>query len=360
MNMSRKSTLVGLIVLFLAASTGLFAERQPRPLGTRVVETESHRLREVAPGIFFASGRATTITQSNSLVIVSDSDVIVVDSHVTPLAAKRLFDSIKQVTTKPVRYLVNTHFHFDHAYGNESFPPDVAIISHDFTREKLLDHPLEETIYVQFLDLAKRAVQQTESALQQNPDPERRKRLETILPAQQAHYESMAATHVVPPDITVSGSMTIHRPGRTIELLYLGRGHTAGDLLVLLPEERMLFTGDFLLAGPSYMGDAYIYEWIQTLEKVKALDFDWILPGHGDPFSDRSMIDASQRLLQAVWDQFSKSCQQGLTPEEAVKKIDLSKELAVFKGSIPEHTKNIAPMVAAHVYEQFRKMQSGR
>ncbi len=73
-----------------------------------------------------------------SSVIVNDDDVILVDDHVSPAAASVLLDELKDITTKPVRYVINTHFHYDHAHGNQVFAKDVDIIGHEFTREMLL------------------------------------------------------------------------------------------------------------------------------------------------------------------------------------------------------------------------------
>ena len=75
--------------------------------------------------------------------------------------------------------------------------------------------------------------------------------------------------------------MTLHRGGREIRILFLGRGHTAGDVVVYLPKERIVATGDLLVNGTSYMGDAFVTEWIQTIETLKQLDFETVLPGHG-------------------------------------------------------------------------------
>ncbi|MBL4821658.1 MAG: MBL fold metallo-hydrolase, partial [Gammaproteobacteria bacterium] len=96
----------------------------------RVVESDSHRFTELADGVWHAVGTGSIHVMSNVMVLVGEFDTLVVDSHVTPSAARSLIDSLPVITDKPVRYLVNSHYHFDHAHGNQVFPRDVEIIGH--------------------------------------------------------------------------------------------------------------------------------------------------------------------------------------------------------------------------------------
>src|SRR6202008_154370 len=82
-----------------------------------------------------------------------------------------------------------------------------------------------------------------------------------------------------PPNVTYSSKMTLHKGSREIQLLFLGRGHTAGDTVVFLPNEKIVCTGDLMESGLAYMGDAYFDEWVATLEALKKLDFNLVLPG---------------------------------------------------------------------------------
>jgi glyoxylase-like metal-dependent hydrolase (beta-lactamase superfamily II) len=108
-------------------------------------------------------------------------------------------------------------------------------------------------------------------------------------------------------------------------VLHLGRGHTGGDVVVFLPQERIVFTGDLLLQGPSYMGDAYVDEWVKTLDRVKELDFDVIVPGHGEPWKDRGHIEAVQVYMRDTWDQVVALRAKGVSAMEAALRIDLTR-----------------------------------
>ena len=119
----------------------------------RIVESETHRFVEVAKGVWHVSGNGKIHTMSNAMVLGGEFDTLVVDSHVTPSAARTLLDSLLVITDKPVRYLVNSHYHFDHAHGNQSFPSGIEIIGHEFTRAKLsgnLGNVLDESTFRSF------------------------------------------------------------------------------------------------------------------------------------------------------------------------------------------------------------------
>src|SRR6185436_20119369 len=112
------------------------AQVGPAPAGIRHTG-KAFRFNKVREGIYHAVGTGNLSVVGNSSVIVNDSDVIVVDDHVSPAAAWVLVEEIKELTNKPVRTVINTHFHYDHAHGNQIFDRDVQIIGHEFTREML-------------------------------------------------------------------------------------------------------------------------------------------------------------------------------------------------------------------------------
>ena len=92
---------------------------------------------EVVDGIYHASGTENLPVWGNAAIIINESDVIIVDSHIIPAAVVALLEELQEITQKPVRYVINTHFHFDHVFGNQSYPADVEIIGHEFTRDAI-------------------------------------------------------------------------------------------------------------------------------------------------------------------------------------------------------------------------------
>jgi cyclase len=135
-----------------------------------------------------------------------------------------------------------------------------------------------------------------------------------------------------PPKMTFSTRLTLHRGSREIKLLYLGRGHTDTDLFVYLPKERIVCTGDMMESNLSYTASAWVNEWAAALEKLLALDFDTVLPGHGAPFNGTEKIRAFQSYLIDLQKQVDALRKQGLSPEEAGKRIDMSSHKAEWQN----------------------------
>src|SRR6185503_13122022 len=137
-SMQRIATLA---LLLSIGSLGILARSQAPATGA------AYKFQEIKPGIYSAIGTGTLNVGSNSAIIVNQDDALIVDSHITPEAARVMMREMKTITDKPVRLLVNTHFHFDHTDGNQVFGPDVLIFGHDFTRKKLAGDFLHEPIF---------------------------------------------------------------------------------------------------------------------------------------------------------------------------------------------------------------------
>jgi glyoxylase-like metal-dependent hydrolase (beta-lactamase superfamily II) len=324
---------VATLAFLVCAGAALVAARpdaaqRPRPPGAEF-KGEAFRFNKIQDGIYHAVGTGAMSVGCNAAIIVNDEDVLVVDSHSTPAAAWALAEQLKTITDKPIRYVINTHFHWDHAHGNQIYGPGVEIVGHEFTRRMLASG--ESTggrSYDMFITSGiPMQIAQLTRQLEQMPDGPARDAVREQLFIQQQYREATTSVKPVPPTLTVTDGMTLHRGGREIRLLFLGRGHTGGDLVVYLPKERVLAAGDLLVAGVSYLGDAYVTEWSATLDRLRALDFDWVLPGHGEAFQGKAKIDHFQAYLADFWQQATALHDAGLSAEEAARRIDLRKHL---------------------------------
>ncbi len=289
-----------------------------------------HKFQRVADGVYSALATGTMNVGSNSAVIVNERDVLIVDSHITPASARALIEEVATITDKPIRYVVNTHYHFDHAHGNQVFPPEVDIIGHEFTRTMLLGDVLHQRTYVSFTAGVPKQIEELKAEAARETDPVRRQTLLDRLRVQQDYLEALKEVQPTPPNVTLRTTLTLFRGGREIQLHFFGRGHTGGDVVVFLPKERVICTGDLLTAGLSYAGDAFVEEWIETLEAIKALDFETVIPGHGEPFTGKARIDQFQRYLKDLWAQAVALKAQGVPAEEAARRIDLTAHRAVY------------------------------
>ena len=215
-----------------------------------------------------------------------------------PAAAQAVVDEIEAFTDKPVRYVVNTHYHFDHAHGNQIYPSDVHVIGHEVTREMLENGGSMGRSYELFVGGLPDQVAALEEQVAASEDDSERSELEARLAYMRNYLAGQQDLVPAGPNTTLSERMTLFRGEREIRLLFFGRGHTGGDVVVHLPNERVIVTGDLLVPGLPYMGDGFLDEWDDTLEHLKSLDFDWVLPGHGNPFQETERITYLQEYMR--------------------------------------------------------------
>jgi cyclase len=309
-----------LFVLFSAGWLWLDARAQS---GGPIV-SGAHRFEKVTDGVYYATASGTMTVGSNSPIIVTDTEAIIIDSEITPAAARALVADIKAITDKPVRYVIDSHYHYDHAHGNQIFAPDVQVIGHENTRRRMLTNVLEQYTYLTSVEPVPARVAALKQRISQETDSQQKAALERQVANSLSYLEQVKETKVTPPNVTLDRKMTLFRGGREIQLLYIGRGHTDTDVIVYLPKERIVCTGDLMESVISYMGDSYPEEWIATLERLKALDFDTVMPGHGVVFTGKAKIDAFQRYLRDVIKQTADLKKAGLSANDAAQKIDVT------------------------------------
>ena len=284
----------------------------------------AHRFQKVADGVFYATASGTMNVGANSPIIVTADEALVIDSEITPAAARALIADLKAVTDKPVRYVVDSHYHYDHSHGNQVFVRDAQVIGHDNTRRRMLTNVLEQSTYLTSVEPVPARVESLKQRIAQEADPQQKAALERQVASALAYLEQVKETKVTPPNLTFDQTMTLVRGGREIRLLYLGRGHTDTDVVVYLPKERIVCTGDLMESVISYMGDSYPEEWIATLDRLKALDFDTVMPGHGVVFKGKAKIEAFQKYPRDVNTQVAALRKQGLSAEDAAQKVDVT------------------------------------
>jgi glyoxylase-like metal-dependent hydrolase (beta-lactamase superfamily II) len=278
----------------------------------------------IADDVYIAIGTGNLTVFSNAAIVINQNDVLLVDSHVSPAAAHALLQELRALTTKPVRYVINSHYHFDHAHGNQIYGPDVEIIGQQFTRAALSDGiSLTGRTVRRYLEPIPQQIASLRAQLDTATEAGARASLERRLRIQENFRAATDAVRPTPPTLAFTEELTLYRGGREIRLLFLGRGHTAGDVVVHLPAERIVMTGDLIYGTIPYLGDAYFDDWVVTLERLKALDFDVILPGHGQPVRDRARIGHLQAYLRDFWSQVSELHRAGVPEADAARRIDL-------------------------------------
>ena len=224
---------------------------------------------------------------ANSVFLVTDDGVLVIDTREHPRAGQDLLDRIRKVTDKPIKWVINSHFHGDHHFGNAAFKPTGAI----FVAQK-----------------------ETARIMQQVQPKEMARRMDYFKNNQYDPSE----VKLILPDVTFDNEMTIYLGGREIRLFYLGPGQQAGDTFVLFPKERALFTpGSFTKHNlPNMAFTPSVENWINLLDRIAAMDVDRILPAHGD-VATRADVKEFSSMLADEYTTVKAAIAKGMTLEQA-------------------------------------------
>ena len=230
----RRLLLVAVIVT-LGIAAAAQSGRAPAGIGH---EGNAFRFNKVRDGVYHAVGTGALAVVGNSTFIVNDDDVVVVDDHVSPAAAWVLLDEIRAVTNKPVTTVINTHFHFDHAHGNQIFDSRVNIIGHEFTRQMLLSNSTAMPLYRNYVtgiqpqidDLKKRVAAETDAAKQAA--------LKTQIAVAENNKAAQAELKPTPPNVTLTDRMTLYRGGREIQSAFSAEATPAGTSSCSCRERR--------------------------------------------------------------------------------------------------------------------------
>jgi cyclase len=332
-----------LFILFAAGWLWLDARAQS---GGPIV-SGAHRFEKVVDGIYYATASGTMTVGANSPIILTDTEAMVIDSEITPAAARALVADLKAITDKPVKYVVDSHYHYDHAFGNQVFGPDVQVIGHENTRKRLLGNTMEQYTYLSSVEPVPARVAALRERRDKEADPQAKALLERQIANSLAYLEQVKEIRVTPPTVTLDRKMTLFRGGREIQILFFGRGHTDTDVVVFLPKEKIVCTGDLMESVISYMGDAYVDEWPATLDRLMTLDFDTVMPGHGVVFKGKGHIEAFQRYLRDVLKQARELKTAGVPADAAAPRIDLR----AFAADFPQiRAAGIDPAAVRRIY----------
>jgi cyclase len=280
-------------------------------------------IKPVADGVYAAIARPTYRVNSNTVIILLGDSVLVVDANSTPSAARSLIEQIKKLTPKPVKYVVNTHFHWDHCQGNEAYlsawPAGVEIISSASTRANL--EQLGIPRWRHEIIAMPQEIEQLKSDLQKASSTEQKKSIQKKLVEAEAYFAELKNIQITLPTMIVDRRLILHRDSRTVEILWLGRAHTDGDLFVFLPAEKVLATGDALHGWTPTMRDSYPHEWIQTLDAAEKLGFEYVIGGHGEVMHGKQKFELWKQYFRDLLESTTAAYVKGATVEEAKKRV---------------------------------------
>lgn len=240
-------------------------------------------LQKAADGVYLAQARPAVLLNCNAAIFENAADLLVVDTHSKPSAVAALVAQIrKEITSKPVRYIVNSHFHWDHSQGTAGYrklAPHADLIASEATR-RLLDQEGAPRLKASLAATTK-SLEDCKQKLGAAKTAEEKQYFQQMVTESQAFLREMKDYTPELPNITLSRDLVIRDKAHTLHLAFRGRGHTSGDVVVWCPEKRALAGGDLLHGWTPFIGDGYPREWPVTLLALTELEFDHVLGGHG-------------------------------------------------------------------------------
>jgi len=279
--------------------------------------------------------------QGNTTVIIGERGVLVVDSCFLPSSARLDVEQIHKWTDKPVTYLVNTHWHFDHTLGNATYVaafPSIQIIAQKETQKLVGEvNPGALARYPERKERTEKALA-TGKKIDGSPLTEgERKRYEKRLAGLMPTLEELKTAVQFVPNVSFDRELNIDLGHRPVQIRFLGRGHTAGDTIVYLPSEKILASGDLLVHPVPYLFGDISVDHANTLQLMAQLDVETIVPGHGEVLHGKDYIYQVVDFLHAVNTEVEKEINAGAnTPEEVElilpKAIDIDKWREKFAG----------------------------
>lgn len=300
-----------------------------------------YRLDAVAAGVFVhrpADPLAGPV-DGNMTIITGSRGVAVVDTHIDPAAARAAIEAIKGLTEQPVTHIVNTHWHDDHVNGNATF-------LRAFPRAQVIAH--EQTLSALKREWPKAIEQRQQAYPKVDPDALRAKskalRAQDPLRAIDFTIYADYVERLTPelpqlstayPNQTFTESLAVDLGGRELTLQWLGPGNTQGDTVVWLPKERILITGDLLVAPVPFAFSAPMLHWPVTLQRLRAYPFLTLIPGHGAPMSDIGHVDSIEALIKDTLKQVDAARRRGMGKGQLPEAVDLANHAERFAGNDP-------------------------
>ncbi|WP_435312679.1 MBL fold metallo-hydrolase, partial [Primorskyibacter sedentarius] len=266
----------------------------------------------------------------NSGVIIGDDSVMIVEAQATPRLANMVIEKVRSITDKPISHVVLTHYHAVRVLGASAYGAD-QIIMGEQARAMVVERGQEDW----------------DSEFQRFP------RLF------EGHESIPGLTY---PTTTFNDAMTVYLGNRRVDLMHLGRAHTAGDIVIHVPDQNVMFTGDIVeYHSACYCGDGHFSDWGETLENIASFDLDAIAPGRGDALLGRDMVNAAlentRDFVESTYIPAARVAARGGSLKEAWDAVRAECDPKFADYAIYEHC---LPFNVARAYDEARGIDTPR
>jgi cyclase len=284
-------------------------------------------LKQIVPGVWFREGDIKQFGHCNNIVIEMKDYLIVIDANF-PSGAKATLDDVRKISSKPVKYVFDTHHHGDHIYGNPVWTQMGAItLAYQGVVEEMKSREPKN-----WLNAAR---SRKDVAALNLPAPE---------PPQQTFTKS---------------PYVLQDPTRRVEFHFFGWAHTRGDGFAYLPKEKVLCTGDAVVNGPyNFVGDGNVRNWPTVIRKAQKLDVKYVLPGHGGS-GGKELMEGQLQYLTALYKAVESAVRSGKKLDDLVK-MEGNRPVSTTL-QLPDSVKNwVGPPLPGQVRDTYQQISSKR
>ncbi len=275
-------------------------------------QTTYFRLQKLADGVYAALAMPGSGARRNAGIIDLGDQTLVFDTLFTPQAAQELRRYAKQLTGRPVTWVINSHRHADHVLGNQVFA-EAQIVATSTTREQIAERG---AAFIAHAKANTTFLAEFAAKIDREPDERTRAKMINTLADYRALEQALPTIELTLPNVTFTERMVFHGTQRSAELITYGGGHSPSDAFLYLPEEKIMFAGDIVQVQthPS-MSDGNPEQWAAMLEQVAMLDIERIVPGHG-PLGGREDLDLTRQYIHDLQHHAAAAVERGLSAEQ--------------------------------------------
>jgi glyoxylase-like metal-dependent hydrolase (beta-lactamase superfamily II) len=280
-------------------------------------------IEKLAEGVYAAIARPVMLLNCNAAIFVNSDGVLVVDTHSKPSAVAALTAQIrKEITTKPVKYVVNSHFHWDHSQGTVSYRksfPNAVVMASNATRRLLAESGGARAM--ESVSAAQKQLETLKTAAAAEKSSQTRALLAAKARDIEDYIREMRDYQPELPSVTFADTLVIHDKDHELHLAFRGRAHTAGDVAVFCPQKKVIATGDALHGFFPYLVNSYPLEWPRTLYEWAQFDFDHVAPGHASVQHGKDKLFHKAAYIEDVTEKVRAAKSKGMSVEDVARTV---------------------------------------